>query len=316
MLVDDIEGAKTLFDYRTRAHGFSKYSAIYACTNENASAYFNLFDWNNVDKVLLTTGSGDQALHAAYYGVENIHTFDINSLSKYYLDYKIAAIKAFNYEEYLLFINSICDNSNHEEDYYFNTLKLYLPQDSYEFWEKVFIYNFLMNKRYPADNKSLFFKISYSKFSLKDLKKHLTFLRSENDYNILKNNINNISFTFHNINLIDLPKLDESFDKIFLSNIPDYLENIFKMYFLYNFKNFITEDINKMLSKDGDLMISYLYNINEDGYQYGWNDRPIRDKDKRDEYFKDITSIGRFDSVHYVDEYPYDGVMMMKKLKR
>lgn len=312
-LSDDIEGAKILFDIKNKPRGFKKYSTIYASSNENVGAYFKLFDWSNAKDILLSCGSGDQALHAIFYGANNVYMFDINALTKYFFDYKSAAIKALNYQEYQMFLNSINKGDINIELYFFNILSNYLSKESLLFWKELYNYNNLINKKYPLDNRSLFFKICYCRNSFDLLKQRLVYLSNEENYNILRNNLFRTNIYFYNEDITNIPTIKHKFDIIFLSNIADYINNIFPEPCLLNFRHFIINDLKSLLNNNGDIMIAYLYSIDKNGFQYYCGEKEIRDKDNRDLFLSDITTIERFESINNVKEYPYDGILRLKK---
>ena len=56
---------------------------IYDFTNENVSAYKDLFDFSNA-RVLTVLGSGDQYFTSLLNGAKNIEVFDYNIVTWYY----------------------------------------------------------------------------------------------------------------------------------------------------------------------------------------------------------------------------------------
>lgn len=85
------------------SYGNKDYSPIILFSNENGKAKNNIFNYEG-KKVLCPTASGDQYLTAKFYNAKEIITYDINKLTKYITDLKIASIKALDYEEFLLFM--------------------------------------------------------------------------------------------------------------------------------------------------------------------------------------------------------------------
>ena len=80
---------------------FSKYSSIYSFSTENLSYLEKI----NLDgkEVLTVTGSFDQTFNLIYEGAKKICNFDTNVNTIFYAQLKMAAMKAFSYQEYLQF---------------------------------------------------------------------------------------------------------------------------------------------------------------------------------------------------------------------
>ena len=115
----DIENAIKIINFKfyQGIDEFSKYSGLYAFTNENLLATFNLLNLKN--KSLLTVaGSGDSIFEAYLQGVKKVYSFDINCLAKYYIELKKAGVKALGWEDFIAFslMNQIMKNYS-KEDY-------------------------------------------------------------------------------------------------------------------------------------------------------------------------------------------------------
>ena len=72
------------------------------------------------------------------------------------------------------------------------------------------------------------------------------------------------SVTFHHSNIKSL-NLDKKFDYIFISNITDYLHNMFSGDLLRSYKKFLYASIIPMLKANGQL-VSYLYDGEMKGF--------------------------------------------------
>ena len=81
---------------------FSKYSKMYIMTTENLNGYYQNFDFKE-KSVLTVTSSFDHALNAIFYGAKKVTTFDINRLSYYIANLKLAAVSALTYDEFVEF---------------------------------------------------------------------------------------------------------------------------------------------------------------------------------------------------------------------
>ena len=80
-----------------------RFNSIYPFTTENIAGYMKGLDLVN-KRVICVTGSGDHVLNIVLLGCKNILTFDVNPLTKYYMDLKLSAIKYLSYKEFLDFL--------------------------------------------------------------------------------------------------------------------------------------------------------------------------------------------------------------------
>ena len=67
---------------------FENYDRVYPFTNEAIKLYYKYFKLD--EKLLTVAASGDQLLHAILQGCKSATMFDINKLTKYYVNLKIA----------------------------------------------------------------------------------------------------------------------------------------------------------------------------------------------------------------------------------
>ena len=187
-------------------------------------------------------------------GAKNIDCFDINKLTKYYIILKKTAISKLSYEEFIEFFIKDKKLKNYKKVFNVSTyskLRNSLPTDVKVFWDIIF----LIKDGYQVRNSTLFFKdvinseIFYSNNYM-----------NEDNYYKLKKIIDNYNLKFYNCNLKDLPKLlNNKYDTIYLSNLINYLYFIFNEPLLYNFRNFITNDLNNYLNQNGKIFVAYLY---------------------------------------------------------
>ena len=80
-----------------------RFNSIYPFTSENIAGYMSTLDLTD-KKIITVTGSTDHILNAVLQGATKITTFDINPLTKPYMDLKISAIKNLSYEKFLKFL--------------------------------------------------------------------------------------------------------------------------------------------------------------------------------------------------------------------
>ncbi len=291
---------------------------IYPFTNENIKAFFSNFDFQ--DKKCLTILSGGNFVFDMYLkGANEITTFDVNPLTYYFFHLKKAAIQAdFTLEEFKEFFLFQKRYNKKQFEY----LKPYLDAESYEFWDFIF-------KKYDEEeiksDKSLFHQ--YYK-GLEPLEKFITYLSKEN-YNILKEKINNLKINFieEDIRTLYQHNLD-TYDFIYFSNIIEYANDLF----YEKIKNNISEKTNLdyvdeyCLNLYRELMNEYKNFLNPDGYLVArmvsfiydgpgshLNSNKFRQKLFGKYGFKDVTFPSLDNIICYIDEEAV-GITYQKKL--
>lgn len=231
---------------------FSKYSKMYIMTTENIDGYYKYFDFKN-KKVLVPTSSFDHALNAILKGASEVDTFDINRLSFYMSNLKLAAVKSLTYDEFIEFFLS--DNSFNYELY--KKICKYLDNDVIEYFNEIYKQ---FNYNGESISKSYLFHHGH-----KNIIKDNTYLLG-NNYDTLKEKVKNTKVVFVNTSILNLSKLiNKKYDLIFLSNISDYAKSIFKDNYLKKYFNFIKNDITKLLNKNGIVQLAYIYDYGKDG---------------------------------------------------
>lgn len=231
---------------------FSKYSKMYIMTTENINGYYKYFDFKN-KKVLVPTSSFDHALNAILKGAIEVDTFDINRLSFYMSNLKLAAVKSLTYDEFIEFFLS--DNSFNYELY--KKICQYLDNDVIEYFNEIY-------KQFNYNGKSISNSYLFH-HGHKNIIKDNTYLL-DNNYDFLKEKVKNTKVVFINTSILNLSKLiNKKYDLIFLSNISDYAKNLFKGDYLKKYFNFIKNDIIKLLNKNGIVQLAYIYDYGKDG---------------------------------------------------
>lgn len=264
---------------------FSNRSFIYTFTNECIKDYLNFFDLKD-KKILTVTGSGDHILNMLL-AVNNIDTFDINLYAYYFYVLKKYALITLELDEYLDFFLDKEINYNKKV---FNKIKQNWNNEVYikDFFEYVF--------RNYNKNTPLFTNNKYQ-----DKEKYIennTYLDEINYYK-LKKNLQNKNVNFINSNFTKL-NLTDKYDYIFISNITDYLNNMFDNNSLRSYKKFLYKSIIPCLKENGKI-ISYLYNGEIKGYSknelneilnYGFSQKEVRNDKilvyKKGEIWKNI----------------------------
>lgn len=222
-----------------------KFNSIYSFTTENIAGYMNELDLTD-KKIITVTGSSDHIINSILRGCLNITTFDINPLTKYYMDLKISAIKELSYNEFLDFL--LYDT---EKSFSYKIIsKLNMDDKSKIFWLKELANN---------DNDGLKMKHS-NLFNLKyfDIQNKIDcnlYLDQEN-YDIIKDRLEFVKINFIESNLKDL-EISENYDYMFLSNISDYINTFYEDNYLINYKNLIF----RLLKNVKNIYFAYVYDI-------------------------------------------------------
>lgn len=232
---------------------FSKYSKMYIMTTENINGYYQYLCFQG-KSVLTVTSSFDQALNAILYGARKVTTFDINKLSFYIANLKLAAVKSLTYDEFVEYF--LGNNPFNYETY--KKIMPFLNKKVRDYFNE--IYKYYRYNGYAIKNSFLFHH--GHKNNLEDN----SYLLDDN-YNILKEKIKDTQVEFINCSILDLPKKlkKKRYDLILLSNISDYAKSFFEGNYLHKYFAFIKNDITKLLNKDGLIQAAYIYDYGTDG---------------------------------------------------
>ena len=172
---------------KVKENVMGRFNSIYPFTSENIAGYMKNLDLTG-KKVITVTGSTDHILNAILQGATEITTFDINPLTKPYMDLKISALKNLSYED---FIKLLLFESNMNLDYSI-ILSLDMSDESKMFWlEQLSKFNnngielrnsYLFNTKYFNPNSKLWQNLYLEK----------------SKYNLLKQQIKEANITFIN----------------------------------------------------------------------------------------------------------------------
>lgn len=269
-----------------------RFNSIYPFTSENIAGYMKDLDLTG-KKVITVTGSTDHILNAILQGATEITTFDINPLTKPYMDLKISALKNLSYEA---FIKLFLFESNMNLDYSIIS-SLDMSDESKMFWlEQLSKFN---NNGIELRNSSLFNTKYFNPNS--KLLQNLYLERSK--YNLLKQQIKDANITFINASLKDL-RVDEHFDYMFLSNISDYLSLMYSCDTLKKYRDLLIE-----FQKRIDIIyFAYLYDIG--------NSNPrteIDNLNKVKEIFSNFQQVEFKSALEGSSQDKKDGVLILKR---
>ncbi len=269
-----------------------RFNSIYPFTSENIAGYMKDLDLTS-KKVITVTGSTDHILNAILQGATEITTFDINPLTKPYMDLKISALKNLSYED---FIRLLLFESNMNLDYSIIS-SLDMSDESKMFWlEQLSKYN---NSGIELRNSSLF----NTKYFNPNSKLWQNLYLEKNKYNLLKQQLKDTNITFINTSIKDL-KVDEHFDYMFLSNISDYLSLMYDSDTLKQYRDLLIEFQKKI----DIIYFAYLYDIG--------NSNPrteIDDLNKVKEIFSNFQQVNFTSALEGSLQEKQDGVLILKR---
>ena len=261
---------------------FGNVSPIYFQTNENIG---DMFKHTNAVKgrVLSVTGSGDIPLELASRGAEVVDCIDLNILTKFMLELKIASVKALSQLEFFNFYDE-----NNEADFlnktiYEETLRSHLSNESQMFWD--YVYDFLGSQYSTTTeivNSDLFYRCGniYPSASRQN-----TFLRSDN-FQKLQQRITTVQFNFINesITVLSTSLCQQPYNLIYLSNAPDYIFSRNHNFDFESFHHYIDKKLRTILTDEGQI-ITYLYRYLKKLHQ----DKITYCETERKKYFQDDT---------------------------
>ena len=222
----------------------------FAISNEKLDEVFKHIDLKG--KSVLTVGSsGDQALNCILNGSKDITIIDANIFARPFIEYKIAAIKTFDYDTFSdVFIKNdffswkVYSKISHllskNVQMFWDTLILDINEDSYSY---EFSAKTIKEKMLFVDHRD----------------RHSLFYTSKSIYNKLQSALNNedINISFVTSLLQDFPKaLNKKYDLIYLSNIYDY----YKGEESEQFETTIDKLYKKHLKDNGIIIANYSFN--------------------------------------------------------
>lgn len=292
-------------------HGFGypeplqTFKKIYPFTTENIDGYIDLFDLQGTS--LLTVGSSaDQVINASLAGCTDITLLDICPYTKDYYYLKTSALEVLDYDDFLKFLCNkgfygIFDNPFALSKKDFNKIKGLLKDkspDSYYFWTEIF-------KQYKGTRvrQRLF---SLDEDSVKEIIRSNPYLHDEESFLKARKKVKelNPNIMIGDIKTITIP---DTYQNIWLSNLPAYLtfEEARKLF----------DKMKNYLTPDGKLLFSYLYGLTEDtNYNPEWapiyNIKRVQQEISPELTFHDFDSVKDF---KYDTNTYKDGVLVYQK---
>ena len=231
-----------------------EFRTVYPFTTENIAGYMEDLDLNN-KRIITVTGSTDHIINAIARGATDITTFDINPLAKYYMDLRLAAIKALSYHDYKgTFLYRELNLKPGQ------VKRLDMPDESKDFW---------LTKLAQCNNDWLAVRKLSSLFNSEiiDLKmvQKCNLYFDEYVYEEIRKKLSDVSINFIQTNLADI-NLDKQYDYMFLSNISDYADCMYKRNRREEYANLI----KRFQEYVQNIYFAYLYTITKtdlEGYE-------------------------------------------------
>lgn len=243
-----------ILNYRARFEGIQK---TYFYTNENIKEYIDYAKINSSTKCLSVMASGDHAFNLVTKGAKVIDTFDINRLTEYFsLGFKRALILKNDYYEFINICNLISDEKLSLDDTcdLINDLLPYMDKKYSKFWLEIMNYNYWVQK----NNKrtiDLFHMLCLITEKTNGHSKNNLYLKSVQEYNLLRNNLGNANISFKELNITELSDAfrKNKYDVMMLSNILDYVNLDVKSF------NELAKSLESMMNKEGILFLKYIF---------------------------------------------------------
>lgn len=227
---------------------YKNYDKIMYLGGDNIRGLMQKINIHQPKDSFVVSSSGDPGVEMAYQGFSNITCFDINFLSRHMLFFKIAAIKALNYQEFCQLFQGLLNPVLLEKIF------SYLPNDTLYFFENILkmgntykIKNLFTH--YFSKNTDRFFQKCQQNFSV----------YNEQEFNEIKRNLQDKNFKFIHLDIFcqeDVQKKLEKYDFIYLSNILFFasipIETFLEIIFPYFYQS---------LKDGGVLVVNYFHSF-------------------------------------------------------
>lgn len=246
-----------------------KFNFVYPMTTENISGYSKLV--HNFSSTLCVMGSGDHVLNAIANGALKVDCFDVNPITYYLLALKIAALNM-PYGAYVRFFtvdkswDEFSDSFFSERKY--REIRHYMEDDAIEFWDTFYVT--IRNSGKTPQTCNMFRHMRYSRDTITNANDYL----KPETYKSMASKVNRTPIKFYHCSLMgimDLLPKENLYNVIMLSNISDYINNMWpkctERLLLRNYNDFTDKLAESRLALGGQLLFAYIY---EAGTGPGW----------------------------------------------
>lgn len=246
----DIKSVQDKIEQNTKSKAFQ---TIYPFTTENCASYIKNLQVNNCS-VLTVGSSADQVIHAAKDGAKDITVCDISPFTRYYYYLKKSAILQLSLAEFDLFLYT-----SPLDKHLFDKLTVHLEtedQESAIFWQTL-----LTEYDQTTLYKALFTR---DVLTASTIKKVNSYLQNDQQYHLVREKIQDLHPTFIKGDILQANQYltTQSYDRIILSNVSQYLEYFYPPHSDYHqafFNAFLQLDDH--LNENGIIQLAYLYSF-------------------------------------------------------
>lgn len=205
------ESKKIMVSWNRRE--FRKYDACYGITNEYLRLILDEVFFKK-DRALTVLASGDQAFNLICKGVRNIDTFDINVLTYFYFQLRVAMVKNLGFKEFAKVSSNIRKLEVLKK--LVKKLRKSLGEEVYEYYCKII--------EFAISDKTRINRLFINSFDHQICGFYNYYLDCEDSYLNLRRGLQETEFTFTFNDARVLPlELKQKYDIILLSNIVDYV---------------------------------------------------------------------------------------------
>ncbi len=234
---------------------FKQDSPIYAFTTENLGGYFPLIDFSGKN-VLTVTASGDHVINALMLGAKSVRSFDVNSRANHFAELKLSALERLDFEGFKEFFLRGNDALGFE---IYKLLRRGLSQEAAAFFDEQY-------DQFNGDGRKLresdLFNNKYDKTALKLASN--PYLQSEQDYRTAQTNCARTRPKLLIARADQIPQmLERPVDIVLLSNIADYVHEIFSEDPLVQFRDQVVKPLVDRLIPRGIICAAYVYDAHD-----------------------------------------------------
>ena len=222
---------------------FDSYGLVFPIATENIKGTYSHFDLKGKD-VLTVTSSGDHILSAVLAGAKTIDSFDINTFTEYYYQFKKAIILSYeNFRDFenILFYRLISEGTIEASCY--EKIRENLDGKYLEFWDQLIDYVLTVGVHF----NNMFFD-----FRSLIIYRLIDYL-NQPKYELLREKLQTAETNFIHCDLFKLDKnLDKQYNYMFFSNIADYCG-------VFDVKKYAASKLLPYVKDSGEIIYAYLY---------------------------------------------------------